>query len=83
MEPKDGDPLRDAEAIPSFLGHGKTSARDCSLFERLVLPIPTEAKQTAAGTDVSILVLVDDGRRQRFSQATFLRRGRFNPCSCG
>jgi len=26
---------------------------------------------------------VDDGRRQRFSQATFLRRGRFNPCSCG
>jgi hypothetical protein len=45
MEPKDGDLLRDAEAIPSFLGHGKTSARDCSLFERLVLPIPTEAKQ--------------------------------------
>ena len=27
-----------------FFGHGKTSARDCSLFERLVLPIPTEAK---------------------------------------
>src|SRR5271166_2305311 len=45
MEPKDGDLLRDTEAIPSFLGHGKTSARDCSLFERLVLPIPTEAKQ--------------------------------------
>jgi len=35
------------------------------------------------GADVSILVLVDDGRRPRFSQATFLRRGRFNPCSCG
>src|SRR5271165_2515312 len=45
MKPKYGDLLRDAEAIPSFLGHGKTSARDCSLFERLVLPIPTEAKQ--------------------------------------
>src|SRR3974377_2356380 len=45
MEPKYGDLLRDAEAIPSFLGHGKTSARHCSLFERLVLPIPTEAKQ--------------------------------------
>ena len=44
MEPKYGDLLRGAEAIPSFLGHGKTSARDCSLFERLVLPIPTEAK---------------------------------------
>ena|SRR5271166_1523051 len=44
MEPKYGDLLRDAEAIPSFLGHGETSARDCSLFERLVLPIPTEAK---------------------------------------
>ena len=46
MEPKYGDLLRGAEAIPSFLGHGKTSARDCSLFERLVLPIPTEAKQS-------------------------------------
>src|SRR5271166_3157179 len=45
MKPKYGDLLRGAEAIPSFLGHGKTSARDCSLFERLVLPIPTEAKQ--------------------------------------
>src|SRR5271166_3491103 len=45
MEPKDGDLLRDAEAIPSFLGHGKTSARDCTLFKRLVLPIPTAAKQ--------------------------------------
>src|SRR5271157_1757100 len=44
MEPKYGNLLRGAEAIPSFLGHGKTSARDCSLFERLVLPIPTEAK---------------------------------------
>src|SRR5271157_1078203 len=48
MEPKYGDLLRGAEAIPSFLGHGKTSARDCSLFERLVLPIPTEAKQGSA-----------------------------------
>src|SRR5271157_6181793 len=45
MEPKYGDLLRGAEAIPSFLGHGKTPARDCSVFERLVLPIPTEAKQ--------------------------------------
>ena len=50
MEPKDGDLLRDAEAIPSFLGHGKTSARDCSLFERLVLPIPTEAKHNEQKT---------------------------------
>src|SRR5271166_164636 len=48
MEPKYGDLLRDAEAIPSFLGHGKTSARDCSLFERLVPPIPTEAKHLHA-----------------------------------
>ena len=37
----------DGEAIPSFLGHGKTSARDCSLFEQPVCPIPTEAKHTA------------------------------------
>src|SRR5208337_1611921 len=53
MEPKYGDLLRGAEAIPSFLGHGKTSARDCSLFERLVLPIPTEAKHERIGRTVS------------------------------
>src|SRR5271166_1240061 len=59
MEPKYGDLLRGAEAIPSFLGHGKTSARDCSLFERLVLPIPTEAKHSlirmALGNPLSCL----------------------------
>ena len=45
MEPKNGDLLLSCEAIPDFLGHGKTSARDCSLFERAVCPISTEAKQ--------------------------------------
>src|SRR3974390_2854290 len=53
MEPKYGDLLRDAEATPSFLGHGKTSARDCSLFERLVLPIPTEEKHTVERSRIS------------------------------
>src|SRR5580704_13085839 len=38
MEPKDGNPLRAAEAVASLLGHGRTSARDCSLFERSEIP---------------------------------------------
>src|SRR3954453_14787977 len=45
MEPKDGGLLLDGESFPGLLGHGRASARDCSLFERLVLPISTEAKQ--------------------------------------
>src|SRR5271166_6344322 len=45
MEPKDGDLLLSREAIPDFLGHGGTSARNCSLFEQAVCPISTEAKQ--------------------------------------
>src|SRR5271165_5111929 len=44
MEPKDGDLLLSREAIPDFLGHGGTSARNCSLFEQAVCPISTEAK---------------------------------------
>src|SRR3954449_7689349 len=45
MEPKDGDLLLGGESLASLLGHGKTSARDCSLFERSVFPIPSEARQ--------------------------------------
>src|SRR5512135_3712303 len=45
MKPKDGGLLLGTGAFPSLLGHGKTSARDCSLFERFVFPIPTEAEQ--------------------------------------
>jgi hypothetical protein len=45
MEPQDGDLLLGGESLASFLGHGKTSAQDCSLFERTVLPIPSEAGQ--------------------------------------
>src|SRR5262245_22027335 len=45
MEPKDGDLLLGGESLASLLGHGKTSARDCSLFERSVFPISSEAKQ--------------------------------------
>jgi hypothetical protein len=44
MEPKDGDLLRGGESLASFLGHGRTSARSCSLFEQTVCPISTEAK---------------------------------------
>src|SRR5262245_34023736 len=43
MEPKDGDLLRGGESLAGLLGHGRTSARDCSLFERSVFPIPSEA----------------------------------------
>src|SRR5512135_3174544 len=45
MKPKDGGLLLGTGAFPSLLGHGKTSARACSLFERFVFPIPTEAEQ--------------------------------------
>ncbi len=44
MEPKDGGLLLGSGAFPNLLGHGRTSARDCSLFERFVFPIPTEAE---------------------------------------
>src|SRR4051812_18889485 len=45
MKPKDGDLLLGGESLASLLGHGRTSARNCSLFERSVFPISTEAKQ--------------------------------------
>src|SRR4051794_5071602 len=44
MEPKDGGLLLDGESFPSLLGHGRASARSCSLFEQTVCPISTEAK---------------------------------------
>src|SRR4051794_40477941 len=45
MEPKDGGLLQDGESFPSLLGHGRASARGCSLFEQTACPISTEAKQ--------------------------------------
>src|SRR6516162_11961866 len=48
MKSQDGDLLLGGEALASLLGHGTTSARDCSLFERAVLPIPSEARHPAA-----------------------------------
>src|SRR6516162_9544536 len=44
MEPRDGDLLRGGESLAGLLGHRRTSARDCSLFEWSVFPIPSEAK---------------------------------------
>ncbi len=44
MEPKDGNLLLGGESLASLLGHGRTSARNCSLFERSAFPIPSEAK---------------------------------------
>src|ERR1700683_2928311 len=49
MEPQDGDLLLGGESLASLLGHGRTSARNCSLFESAVLPIPSEAKQSRIG----------------------------------
>src|SRR3954453_13959995 len=45
MESKDGGLLLDGESFPSLLGHGRASARGCSLFEQTACPISTEAKQ--------------------------------------
>ena len=51
MEPKNGDLLLSCEAIPDFLGHGKTSTRNCSLFEQTVCHISTEAKHLKLSLD--------------------------------
>src|SRR4051795_1961800 len=53
MEPKDGGLLLDGESFPSLLGHGRASARGCSLFEQTACPISTEAKQNAPGQSLS------------------------------
>jgi predicted transposase YbfD/YdcC len=53
MEPKDGDLLLGGESLASLLGHGTTSARNCSLFERSVFPIPSEAKQEQLDGDLA------------------------------
>jgi hypothetical protein len=50
MAPQDGDLLLGGESFASFLGQGRTSAGDCSLFERAVLPIPSEAGHVAIPT---------------------------------
>src|SRR5271157_76143 len=46
VKSKNGDLFLGSEAIPGFLGHGETSARNCTLFERAFYPISTEARQT-------------------------------------
>jgi hypothetical protein len=51
MKPKDGNLLLGGESFASLLGHGRTSARNCSLFERPVFPISTEAKHLAKTVD--------------------------------
>src|SRR3954447_14330343 len=45
VKPQDGHLLLGREALSGLLGHGRTSARSCSLFEQAVCPISTEAKQ--------------------------------------
>src|SRR5271157_5223251 len=45
VKSKNGDLFLGSEAIPGFLGHGETSARNCTLFERAFYPISTEARQ--------------------------------------
>src|SRR5512142_1889913 len=45
VKPQNGHLLLRREARPSFLGHGRISARRCSLFEQTICPISTEAKQ--------------------------------------
>src|SRR3954447_14108148 len=45
VKPQDGHLLLGREALSGLLGHGRTSARNCSLFEQAICPISTEAKQ--------------------------------------
>jgi tetratricopeptide (TPR) repeat protein len=44
VKSKNGDLFLGSEALPGFLGHGETSARNCTLFERAFCPISTEAR---------------------------------------
>ena len=44
VKSKNCDPLLRRETLPDFLGHDQTSARNSTLFERAVWPIPTEAR---------------------------------------
>src|SRR3954451_10359578 len=57
MEPKDGGLLLDGESFPSLLGHGRVSARSCSLFEQTACPISTEAKQLSPTHGVEKLII--------------------------
>src|SRR4051812_38698394 len=45
VKPQNGHLLVGREALAGLLGHGKTSARKCSLFEQTICPISIEAKQ--------------------------------------
>src|SRR3954452_13130131 len=45
VKPQDGHLLLGREALSSLLGHGRISARSCSLFEQTICPVSTEAKQ--------------------------------------
>jgi hypothetical protein len=81
MEPKKGDLLLSREAIPDFLGHGRTSTRDCSLFEQTVCPISTEAKHIEVKPEkITALVNISTAMRPLFHftkervRTTFLSR---------
>jgi hypothetical protein len=56
MKPQDGGLLLDGESFPSLLGHGRISARGCSLFEQTICPISTEAKQLLVTGPIFILL---------------------------
>jgi hypothetical protein len=45
VKPEDGRLLLRCEALACPLGHGRISARRCSLFEQTICPISTEAEQ--------------------------------------
>jgi hypothetical protein len=50
VKAKSGDLFLGREALPRSLGHGETSARNCTLFERAACPISTEARQITKRT---------------------------------
>src|SRR3954465_13829228 len=68
-EPKDGGLLLDGESFPSLLGHGRASARGCSLFEQTACPISTEAKHSLGTGSLPVpegLVELVDGLAKLF-----------------
>src|SRR4051794_21642749 len=75
VKPQDGHLLLGREALSGLLGHGRTSARSCSLFEQTVCPISTEAKQIAVSrmaTTVTASIIrhtVNRARRSRMARS--------------
>src|SRR5512142_1968376 len=68
VKPQNGHLLLRREARPSFLGHGRISARRCSLFEQTICPISTEAKHGCYIAEGQPVISVDTKKKELSGQ---------------